>query len=481
MSSDLESQVRKSEPVPTQPIFKPTVAQMRRQYESVSLETYVNRFITKYHADDEFSKIVQQHSQLSGFGKLGLRFMRFFSKSSYEAKVTEMVHQYATIMYDKWGKSIDAKEKEETLEKQQQDAKRIEAAYLEKKQAQQSAQQSASTLAAKQSEELKTISQEASAQVQTIQREEKQSLDEVEKNTDTTAFIQNTLQTAIKQTGLVKETNRGLQFDNAAVMRKLEDLLLEEISGELANEGRSAVIKNIHDLYTGVVSGLRDFVDGSDIPDIDYIASFVEAAKFGRRLPIRSDYLVAEYTAQSTKRAGINTALMFDYSGSMSDNGRWAVAQKLGLATHGLMRQLNPNNQTHLGYFRGDTVGDVTNEQLYRMNRPDNGTPTEKALNWLYKKLDDQGPSIAYLVTDGAPNYPSSAIEAAKKFKDNPYIQLRIFGIDLDKQTTEIVRDIGLAAGQQTKVLAIPSKNLAKAGIAEIAESLKNMQSIQYF
>jgi len=163
----------------------------------------------------------------------------------------------------------------------------------------------------------------------------------------------------------------------------------------------------------------------------------------------------------------------------MDENQRWEIAQKTTLALHSLMRKLNPKNNTYLACY-DNVITPATTAQMMRELRPNGGTETDRALYWMRDVLKDSGPSIGYLLTDGAPNSTSAAIEAAKEFR-NTQIMLNIFLIDGNYDTESITREIGKAAGDRTRVIPVTNYQLATGAIKNIDEVIREMYTINDF
>jgi hypothetical protein len=164
----------------------------------------------------------------------------------------------------------------------------------------------------------------------------------------------------------------------------------------------------------------------------------------------------------------------------MTDSGRFKVAQKTTLAMHALMRRMNPRNNTYLSEYNY-AVHERTTADLMTKVKPDGGTNTHLALDWLIRKLEDSGPALAYLITDGEPNYVDEAVNSAKRFQQHPHLKLRIFLIDGNIRTEKIVRLIGRAAGPETKVIPVSNYQLAGGAIRDISTAINGMYDIGSF
>ena len=171
----------------------------------------------------------------------------------------------------------------------------------------------------------------------------------------------------------------------------------------------------------------------------------------------------------------------------MRHERRFQAAQQTALATTALMRKLNPKNNVYLSAF-SDSLREISSLQLKKNVSPGGGTRTDYALKWLREKLEDSGPSIAYLITDGRPEWHGDdndlvdmCVEEAKKFANNPYLMLRIFLIDGNEGTEKIIRRIGAAAGKSTKVIPVKNYEFSNGMIKDIANVINQMYAIEEF
>ncbi len=250
---------------------------------------------------------------------------------------------------------------------------------------------------------------------------------------------------------------------------------------EFAQEGASGFMASVKNSYDGLIAYYAEIDELSELPNVEWRQSIAYSRAHGYRYP-QFPYLISGKTDDSSSRgrASIDTALSLDISGSMRDDGRFSVGQKTALALSALMRRMNPRNNTYLSVFNYH-LEPVTSLKLLREVKPDGGTLTELALEWLIGTLKDSRPSIAYLMTDGRPNNIEATVMAARKFRDYPNILLRIFLIDGDAESEEIIRQIGRAAGPSTKVIPVKNYQLPSGLIKEISQAIKGMYAIDAF
>ncbi|MBI5065584.1 hypothetical protein HZA97_05090, partial [Candidatus Woesearchaeota archaeon] len=70
---------------------------------------------------------------------------------------------------------------------------------------------------------------------------------------------------------------------------------------------------------------------------------------------------------------------------------------------------------------------------------------------------------------------------AARKYRDHPNVRLRIFFIDGDQASTEMMRKIARAAGNDTKIIPIKNYQLAAGTLKEVQDVLGEMYSANEF
>jgi len=220
--------------------------------------------------------------------------------------------------------------------------------------------------------------------------------------------------------------------------------------------------------------------DLSDLPQVDWTKSIILSRTRGYRTP-QHPYLVAG-KFEGRGKVSLDTAIAIDNSRSMMNNNRLDAARKTGLAVSALMRKLNPDNETFLAKY-SDRLDEISSAELMKL-RISGATRTDLALKWGLEKLSGRGPSFFYLVTDGVP-YPYSAekncYKIAEQYKQHSDIMLRVFLIDGNDNAKKIIRKIGKAAGESTKVIPVESRKLASGVMKELSESMNDMMDIMNF
>jgi hypothetical protein len=166
----------------------------------------------------------------------------------------------------------------------------------------------------------------------------------------------------------------------------------------------------------------------------------------------------------------------------MDNNNKFERARKAALALHAVERKVNPENSTYLSLFAQDNLEEVTTRVMMDGTlRADGGTPAHLGLKWGLDKLRDSRCGVVYLITDGAPDDVNKCVAEAKKYKECPHVMLRVFLIDGDSTARDNIRQIGRAAGSNTKVSCIESQDLAKGVIKDFADCIGQMKSIDSF
>jgi len=448
--------------------------------EILDLKEYTRRFTKRYQTESSFRKIVHNYLGLTSFGKFKLVLGSWFRPNWYRRKTKEMVTAYA-------------QEVRKGLEK----AREIQEQLMELQNAQQTTDQHEEKLKLVDSNyrlvdgEYKQIldekGQEEEGVIQSFEQKKQKAEEKlaeqqtkIKEQTDARKIVQQKLQNHIRNSSLVQVGAGGrLEFDEQKMTEKLEDLFLKEIVDGIEKEdGRTGFMTKIKNDYASVFSHWAEIDDLSEIPNVDWIQSMIYSRTKGYSAPV-FPYLVAG-KGSGLSKTSLDTAVILDSSQSMEENDRFEIAKKTALATNALMRKLNPKNSTYLAHFR-DRVHEVSSLELLNKVRPTNGTNTHLAIKWLLNTLKDRGPSIAYLITDGYPNDVGAAEKEAKNFHAYPNVLLRIFLIDGDKTSEDIVRQVGKAAGPGTKVIPVKNYQLAGGLIRDVSAAIKGMYAISEF
>ncbi|HLP79599.1 MAG TPA: hypothetical protein VK158_03120 [Acidobacteriota bacterium] len=446
-------------------------------------EAYIRSFGSRYRGDVQFREKVHEYLNLSRTEKFKLSVGKRIFTGWYERKTNDLISQYATHVYEKRLQaleitqglsSIGSKAQSIVGTKNEIDAKKTAAQTLEQTvtQVQQSESQAvqdvAATYEAKTQEELAAIEQKK----QEIQ------------NADVTRIAQEKIREHLVDTGVFSKDRYGsLTFNDDKLVSRLQDSLLDETLKGLSVAGKSGIKEKAIAAFNGIFDRYTHMEDMSELPNVDWFATNVNMKIAGRSRPIIEDFVVAKYKTPTYRELGLDTAITVDYSGSMDYRAtdtktRWDIAQQMGGAAAAMMRQLSSKNKVSLSVFNHNRVTSLTHAEYLKLSTPNEGTPMHLGLKWLRETLTDRRLSMAYLVSDGAPDSLSDAVQEAEYFASMPNVLLRIFLVDGDGQAKENVKAIGKAAGPKTRVMLIDSKKLAGNMILDLTKTLGELKSI---
>jgi hypothetical protein len=447
----------------------------------LSLEDFVDKFTLRYTIEDTFKEKVHKYLNISTMKKIALGIGKHVLKGWYANETDRMITSYAERIREEVIEASKLLEDTNTLDaesctyaKNDSELKVVEQQHLEAKKG----LGEAVTEMAQKLDETKD-------KYQTLILEEKSAAEkareQIKKATDADRIVKDTLKKYVKKSGLFTVGGDGrLGFDETILSKKLEDLYLKEVIDGMASEGNTGFLSRMREAYEGIVTHVEELEDISEIDNMDIVESIIYSRIRGYRRPVFPYLMVGKFESQEALRTTIDTATSTDISGSMNENGRIIVAKKTNLAISGLMKKLNPKHNHYQSVFN-QSLQEVNTLDLIRNVTASAGTDTHLALYWFIDKLKDSGMSIANLITDGAPNKPELAYEAAKKLKEYPHILLRIYLIDGDRETEGIVRKIGRYAGNSTKVVSLKNYQLAGEVLKGLEESLIHMYDISDF
>ncbi len=448
-----------------------------------SIAEYAKRFYHRYIKEKTFRKNVHHYLELSGYQKLTLTLGRIFFKSWYEKKTHSLIDDYSTkikedleIAYLVQEEREQQKMMEELLEQDAEEIKEIEAATEEAE------TELEKTLREEEERKRKTES-EFAAKLDDVEEERDSRLAKIEEETDVEEIVKEKLGEAVAGLKIVcKDGDGELTFDEERVVQKLEERFLSEIIEGIEHEDGVGFMAKVRETYDGIVAYWAEMEDLSELPNVDWVQSVINSRMHGYRLPQYPFFIAGKYEGRG--KSSIDTAIALDTSSSMRHNNRFTAAQKTTLATHALMRKLNPQNETFLAEYN-DGLFPITTADLMKTVKPRFWTRTDLALEWLYDTLAGRGPAFAYLVTDGYPegqnNIITRCMEAANAFQSNPCLMLRIFLIDGNSETRNIIRKIGKAAGPETRVIPVDNYELGGKMIRDISQSIGEMYYVNEF
>ncbi len=445
--------------------------------EDPEFEKYVGLFSKRYKKEQPFREIIHRYLGLGKLDLLKLTFGNYFAPSWYRRKTEVMIRDYATDIRKKIIESKKLKDEleevrkaEKELRRKEDERKLVEQRYTEQERKFLGANGQREAEKRKAEEELK----------QNVERENAKRDEErrrIEAETNAVEIARTQVKQYLAGSPLIKVNDRGeIGFNEEALTKKLEDLFLDDVLDEISRkDGNGGLFGKVRCDYIGLISYFDKMESLSELPMVDWIRSAIHSRTKGYRVPQFPHLITAKAEGKVKSKGSLDTAIVIDRSTSMRQHSRMDAARKTALATSALMRRLNPKNNSYLASY-SDELSEISSRDLLDL-RAEGNTSTDLALKWLIEKLKDKGPSLAYLVTDGVP-WPESALKnslkIAQEFKKYP-IMLRVFLIDGEPKAREIIRDIGNAAGKNTKVICVDNYELAGGVIRNIGESIKGM------
>lgn len=447
----------------------------------LSLEDYVERFTVRYREEETFKDLVHTYLDLTRIGKFKLTLGKYLAPSWYKKETDTIIHEYA----NKIREAIEIKKELQELQKVEQELRAGADEVIESSTVYDQVQEEFGLAKSSAEEAIGELEDEFADRRKLEEERTARRRAEIEMKTNVRRLVEKRLREHVVKSELVKVDDHGnLGFDERKIMEKLEDIMLKEVLEGISKQGQSGFLSKVINTFNGVVSHWDYLEDLDELPDVDWVQSIIVGRTKGYRVP-QFPYLVSA-KRKGRSRGTIDSALALDTSGSMR-GVRYEVAKKMSLAYHALMRKLNPKNGTYLAHYDSQLFPVTTKELLdHRIGR--GVTRTDFALEWLYDTLHNRGPCIATLVTDGEPYDGESAkatmekcINVAKKFKSDPYIKLRIFLIDGNEYTQNLIRRMGREAGKDTKVCPVGVQDLAGEVIKDIPRAIGEMREIDLF
>lgn len=448
------------------------------------IEEYRNRFNKRYENETYFRNRVHDYLGISKAQKFKLGVGEIFARSWYQKTTRAMIDQYSQVVFDDLMK---AKKLEDDLAKFNQMKLQLEGQAKQVRNTNRDALSVERTFAEEVAVREVAVAEKKQELNDNLQKESEQfqvSKQEVVATTDVREIVRVKLNQVIRGSSLVKVNQSGeIVFNEAKVVKKLEDMFLDEVVAEIESDGFKDFMRKMQSEYDGVVSHYADLEDLSELGEVDWVDSIVLSRSKGYRVPVFPYLVAAKYQTKESIRPTIDSAISVDVSGSMDQDGKFDSAKKASLALHAVERKINPNNSVYLSVFSRESIRDVTTREMMNDVFPGGGTPTHLALKWGLDKLRDSKCGVVYLVTDGQPNdqYMDACVEEAKKYKDYPHVMLRVFLVDGDDESRTKIKKIGSAAGQMTRVACVKGKDLAKGVVKDFSECIGQMKSIDNF
>jgi uncharacterized protein with von Willebrand factor type A (vWA) domain len=334
-------------------------------------------------------------------------------------------------------------------------------------------------------QEIWDIRQEYGSQKQEVEQQVEISKQEITENTDAKSFVKDALKQQIKATQLIEQSSDGrFQYDDTALSHRLEDVLYEDVLDALDEGGNTGFRARIEALWDGLVNYWGELESIDELVNMDVPESLIYSKTMGYD-SIQYPFIVVGKGGMIEARTSLDSATAIDFSSSMGYNDRDIIAKETGLAYNGMMRRLNPNNNSYIAIFN-DWLREVSSADLIKNISPEGITRTDLALEWMLEKLAPQGIGVANLITDGEPYHHymdvvEACIDIASRYRDFPHIYLRIFLVDGNEKTESIIRRIGEAAGPSTKVIPIKNYELKEGVFLNFADTLSDMYYIEDF
>lgn len=442
-----------------------------------TLEEFTLRFSRRYHLEKTFQKMVHSYFRLSGLKKGAMATARALHLPWYKSETDRIIGRYATLVYEAATKARDVERKVQELK----NAEQARQAHESEIEALHANEQDISARLYRTEEEWRQAINEANSEFSSKVRQEDQAVGEVTKEilekTDANAVARGKIRDIIANSPLVSSNGDRLEFDEQAIMSRLEQIALNEIIEGIEAETRTGFMGRLRASYGDLITYWSEIEDLSELANVDWLQSTVYSRTQGYKVATFPFLVTGK--SETRAKASVDTAMSVDVSGSMRERGRMAAAVKTAMAMNALMRQLNPGKEAYFSIY-SNSLRPVTTKEL-RSISPDGSTHTERALEWLLDTLKDRGPGIAYLITDGRPNELKPSVKAAQQFQKYPYILLRVFLIDGDEAAQENIRQIGRAAGRYTRVLEVDSTRLGSGVIGDFAKSIGEMRNIEDF
>jgi hypothetical protein len=456
------------------------------------LEDYIERFSIRYDTEKRFRRAVNSYMRLKPARRFRIGISRLIAKPKYETRRTGLITEYAMKVLPDLEEVIalqteitELEQAEHNAQVQQETHKKATAAIAQ-------VQAELSSVAETRQQEighLNIVYSKKAEEAKTQMLAEKQ---EIIDNLDPKRLAQTHLIAKLKQSSLLSEDEHGnLDFDEQMLVKALEELFLADIvKGIEQKTGRKgAFMGDLKRAYQEVVTHYDQIMSMGEMRRVNWPLSIIYSRTKGYSLPT-FPYLISAKT-QPVTRAGqlsVPVAISIDRSNSMNHNDRMTIAKKASMATVAALRKADSKAPVMLSAF-DSTLEEMSSLQVWKTLKPSGWTHTYLALDWLLNSLGKyEGPSMAYLFTDGYPEGENGqeyqtdmAIKAAKRFSDYPNVRLRIFLIDGDNQTKSIIRRIGNAAGPSTAVIPLSNYELEEGMIRNVKDTLHQMYEIGNF
>lgn len=447
---------------------------------------YIKTYKEKYYTLEWVRNSIHKKAGLSKASLFQLNFWKRFNNDKYVEETSNLIEQYAGVARENTIKKkfIEYMSKEALKVNTQVQNHEAELAKLDKKK--KIAEEELQQLSVKTEAEKYNLIDTLKKQSSQVNEKLKESISSLEKNYDAEDIIQKQLEELIASSDLLVSNPNGTKtFNDNLMMQYYEDLMLNDvISGMGSYKTTESIVNTMkRELRQYKISHQDMISDPSELADVDWNQSLINAREHGRKKPMYNDLIVDKYSGRKSPTNGnIDTALVLDASGSMEDDNKWDIAKKTIFAFQSLLRKMNPDNKTYLTLFSDLLQPNITSKELMDISDKDidGSTATADALDWMLDTLKDKELAIGYLFTDGLPNNVDKTVNAARNFRNYPNVILRIFYINSKKdfyfaESEKNIKRIGRAAGRDTKVVFVDPSKLAGNAITDISQSIKTI------
>ena len=456
------------------------------------VKEYYEKIKEKYYSVEQVKERVHQRADISNVYVMKLNFWKRFNNDKYLEETKELIQKFAyqaredTLRTKLLNYKLHEADKiKKNVSSQEEELHKIEE---EKKQAEMTLQNITSQTEAQKREAKQNLESDEIA----LQKQLDASLEALNQKYNTEDLIQQQLEELINSSDLLLADPNGsgnFIYDTARMMEHLEDNMLNDVVKEMGpGKTAEALIRSLKiDEKNLIYSHQDEISDLSELGDIDWGETMIRAAEHGSiengfLVPKYSDLVVDKYKPKNAVEKGhIDTAISLDISGSMTDFGKWPVAQKTVYALHSLLRRMNPENETYMSVYADELTPDIDTHYIYKDAIPEGSTATTDALSWLYDTLKDKPFAMAYLLTDGLPNEIEDAVKAAKKFRDHSNVVLRLFYITSEddyyfQESKDNIKRMGKAAGLSEKeIIFVDPAKLAGAVIGDVGKAIRKL------
>ncbi len=469
------------------------------QNDVLSAEQYVQEFTTRYQQEKPFKKIVHQYMNLGRFKKTKLKLaksVRWILPSLYKSQTDDLIKDYAMKIREELLKAAEVERELNMLKQAEEELNKKAEEVVTTVEQKDTTEATVQQLAQEKELAVKKIQEELDAKKLVEEGKKKQAQEEIIQKSNVEVIVKDKLKTYICGSSLIQiKEGQKVVFNDDKIAEKLEDMMLAEVVADIEQIEGMGFLTKIQGAYDNLITYYSEINDLSELPDVDWVESVILSRTKGYRYPV-FPHLVSGKRKPATQKGRIQVASRnaMDISGSMNRNNRFAMGKKTVLAQDALMRHLNPNNTTELATY-SDELTQVTPAELIKLEAPYGQTRTDLALEWMLEGLKDEPLAIATLLTDG---YPEASVNgrsskgtveygmelaeaAARKYLDYPNVKLRIFFIDGNQTSTEIMRKIAKAAGNDTKIIPIKNYQLATGALKEVQDVLGEMYTANEF